>query len=209
MSSNWRFVVALATVSAFTVCAVAASAGTQATARFASTSLVPRTSSGGPKTGEFTPSGNADVTDEEFLGEPEDNEGDEGPEAFDGQLPGGISLSHGTGKGATTSSAAKAKSSPEVQTEFEGLNLFQQRYARGGNQFTVEPPDQGLCVGNGYVVEAVNDVVNVFDQSGKSLLPDNTATNVVSGFPTDVNHAVDLNSFYGYPPAINRATCIR
>src|SRR6476620_7684854 len=209
MSSNWRFVVALATVSAFTVCAVAASAGTQATARFASTSLVPRTSSGGPKTGEFTPSGNADVTDEEFLGEPEDNEGDEGPEAFDGQLPGGISLSHGTGKGATTSSAAKAKSSPEVQTEFEGLNLFQQRYARGGNQFTVEPPDQGLCVGNGYVVEAVNDVVNVFDQSGKSLLPDNTATNVVSGFPTDVNHAVDLNSFYGYPPAINRATGIR
>jgi hypothetical protein len=96
-----------------------------------------------------------------------------------------------------------------VQTEFEGLNLFQQRYARGGNQFTVEPPDQALCVGNGYVVEAVNDVINVFDQSGKSVLPDNTATNIVSSFPTDVNHAVDLNSFYGYAPAVNRATGIR
>ena len=40
--------------------------------------------------------------------------------------------------------------------------------------------------------------------AGQSLLPDNTATNIVSGFPRNVNHAVDLNSFYGYPPAINR-----
>ena len=30
----------------------------------------------------------------------------------------------------------------------------------------VEPPDQGLCVGNGYIVEAVNDVMNVFNASG-------------------------------------------
>jgi len=94
-------------------------------------------------------------------------------------------------------------------TGFEGLNLYQQRYARGGNQFTVEPPDQGLCVGNGYVVEAVNDVINVFNTSGQSVLPDNTATNIVSGLPRNVNHAVDLNSFYGYIPAINRTTGVR
>jgi len=209
MSSNWKVVVALATVSAFAVCSVAASAGTQATARFAATSLVPRVGTGGPQTGDFTPSEGAGPVEDEFPGEPEDDEGDEGPEPFDGQLPGGISLSHGSGKGATISSAAKAKSNPEVQTEFEGLNLFQQRYARGGNQFTVEPPDQALCVGNGYVVEAVNDVINVFNQSGQSVLPNNTSTNIVSGFPTDVNHAVDLNSFYGYGPAINRATGVR
>ena len=62
-----------------------------------------------------------------------------------------------------------------------------------------------MCAGNGYVVEAVNDVFNVFSQStGASLLPDNTATNIVAGFPRNVNHAVDLNSFYGYAPAINR-----
>jgi hypothetical protein len=41
------------------------------------------------------------------------------------------------------------------------------------------------------------------------VLPDNTATNIVSGFPRNVNHAVDLNSFYGYPPAINRSTGVR
>jgi hypothetical protein len=59
------------------------------------------------------------------------------------------------------------------------------------------------------VLEAVNDVLNVFNTSGVSQLPDNTASNIVAGFPRDVNHAVDLNSFYGYPPAIDRATGIR
>jgi hypothetical protein len=41
------------------------------------------------------------------------------------------------------------------------------------------------------------------------VLPDNTSTNIVGGFARNVNHAVDLNSFYGYPPAINRSTGIR
>jgi hypothetical protein len=55
------------------------------------------------------------------------------------------------------------------------------------------------------VLEAVNDVLNIFDTSGNSVLPDNTASNVVAGFPRNVNHAVDLNSFYGYPAAVNRS----
>jgi hypothetical protein len=209
MKPSWKFVFALATVSAFAVCALGASAGTATRATSAATSQIPRVGTGGPQTGGFTPSGPGDVTDEELPGAPEGEEGDEGPEPFDGQLPGGISLSRGSGNGVSISSSQKAKSAPEFETEFEGLNLFQQRYARGGNQFTVEPPDQGLCVGNGYVVEAVNDVINVFDESGQSVLPDNTSTNIVSGFPTDVNHAVDLNSFFGYGPAINRTTGVR
>jgi len=59
------------------------------------------------------------------------------------------------------------------------------------------------------VLETTNDVLNVFNTSGQSVLPDNTATNIVGGFPRNVNHAVDLNSFYGYPPAINRSTGVR
>jgi hypothetical protein len=66
-----------------------------------------------------------------------------------------------------------------------------------------------MCAGNGYVVEAVNDVINVYDSSGHSVLPDNTATNIVGGAPRNVNHAVDLNSFYGYAPVINRTTLVR
>jgi hypothetical protein len=72
---------------------------------------------------------------------------------------------------------------------FDGLNHRQQRLANGGNQFSVEPPDQGLCVGNGFVMEAVNDVLNVYDTAGNSLLG-----------------VVDLNSFFGYIAAINRTT---
>jgi hypothetical protein len=158
-----------------------------------------------PQTGDYTPSGPGDVTHTEFAGE---TDGDEGPAAYDGTII-SRSFSHHTGHGASVNSSQKAKSNPQFNAGFEGLNLFQQRYARGGNQFTVEPPDQGLCVGNGYVLEAVNDVLNVYNSAGQSLLPDNTATNIVNGFPTDVSHAVDLNSFYGYAPAVNRATGVR
>jgi hypothetical protein len=187
--------VGVLTASAGTATGASASAGTGA---------VPLAGTGNPQTGDFTPSGAGDVTDQEFAGEGEET--DEGPDPFDGT----ISLSNGTGQGGSVSSGKRAKSNPTFNFGFEGLNHYQQRYSRGGNQFSVEPPDQGMCVGNGQVVEAVNDVFNVYSAStGQSLLPDNTATNIVSGFPRNVNHAVDLNSFYGYAPAINRTTGVR
>ncbi len=49
-------------------------------------------------------------------------------------------------------------------------------------------------------------MIDVYNTSGQSVLPDNTASNIVSGFPRNVDHAVDLNSFYGYADAINRST---
>jgi hypothetical protein len=78
---------------------------------------------------------------------------------------------------------------PELALSFDGLNHFDQRTANGGNQWSLEPPDQGLCVGNGYVVEAVNSVIQVWDTEGNAL--------------TGVG---DLNTFFGYPAAINRTT---
>jgi hypothetical protein len=93
------------------------------------------------------------------------------------------------GQSLSAHAGKKAKSNPELNFSFGGLNLYQQRSANGGNQFTVEPPDQGLAVGNGYVVEAVNDVFRVFDTNGNPL--------------TDV---IDLNTFYNYAAAINRTT---
>jgi hypothetical protein len=193
----------LLAVLAVVVGMLSASAGT-ATGASASGTLIPRAGTGSPQTGSFTPSADGFSFEEEFVGEGEE-EG-EGPNPFGGT----ISLSPGTGHGPSIHSANRAKSNPQFNMGFEGLNFYQQRYARGGNQFSVEPPDQALCVGSGYVVEAVNDVLNVFSAStGQSALPDNTATNIVSGFPRNVNHAVDLNSFYGYPPAINRSTGVR
>jgi hypothetical protein len=176
-------------------------------ARSAGTAIqIPRAGTGGPQTGDAPASGSADVTQAETPGQLDEASGP-------GPYPGTItdrSLSTGhVSNGVSVNSGTKAKSNPTFQSGFAGLNLYQQRYARRGNQFTVEPPDQGLCVGNGFELEAVNDVMNVFDSSGASVLPDNTATNIVSGFPRNVNHAVDLNSFYGYAPAINRTTGVR
>lgn len=83
----------------------------------------------------------------------------------------------------------KTVDNPELLTSFDGINLRDQRLANGGNQFTVEPPDQALCVGNGYVLESVNDSLRVFDTTGNPL-----------------TQVIDLNSFYHYPAAINRTT---
>jgi hypothetical protein len=91
--------------------------------------------------------------------------------------------------GPTVSGNGQAKSNPELILSFAGLNHHDQRTANGGNQFSLEPPDQGLCAGNGFILETVNDVMRIFDTSG------NPQTAVI-----------DLNTFYGYPAAINRAT---
>jgi hypothetical protein len=176
-----------------------------ASASLALAQQIPIAGTTAPQTGDFTSSGDGDVTQAEFPGQVDT---DSGP----GPYPGSIvnrSLSSGSGRGVSVNSGKKAKSNPQFNIGFQGLNFYQQRYARGGNQFSVEPPDQGMCAGNGYVLEAVNDVLNVYNTSGQSVLPDNTATNIVSGFPRNVNHAIDLNSFYGYAPAINRSTGVR
>jgi hypothetical protein len=186
----------------FAVVAAAALGVWLASSAMAESRQIPIGGTGVAQTGEFTPSDGA-VTQDEF---PTGEESDEGPDPYDGT----ISFSTGAGGGPSVNSGRKAKSNPTFKFGFQGLNFYQQRYARGGNQFSVEPPDQGMCVGNNYVVEAVNDVFNVYSAAtGASVLPDNTATNIVSGFPRNVNHAIDLNSFYGYPPAINRSTGVR
>ena len=87
--------------------------------------------------------------------------------------------------------SSKTKSNPVLGAHFQGLNFHDQRFANGGNQFSVEPPDQGLCAGNGFVLESVNDVLQVYDTAGTPLL--------------NGGQAVDLNTFYGYPAAIVRS----
>ncbi|MDE1922568.1 MAG: hypothetical protein KGI55_04030 [Gammaproteobacteria bacterium] len=56
---------------------------------------------------------------------------------------------------------------------FNGLSQLDQRVAGTGvftnTQFSLEPPDQGLCAGNGFVVEAVNNAIAVYDRSGNLL----------------------------------------
>jgi hypothetical protein len=57
---------------------------------------------------------------------------------------------------------------------FVGLTEFEQAYLAyagpNGVNGELEPPDQGLAVGNGFVVEAINDAITVYDTSGNNLL---------------------------------------
>jgi len=73
---------------------------------------------------------------------------------------------------------------------FTGLTHLQERTARNGNQFSTEPPDQGLAVGGGFVLEAVNSALNVYDTDGIQQLL----------------RPVALSEFFGLPPGINRTT---
>jgi len=140
-----------------------------------------------------TPTGVPGIQDPEF------DEGLEGSDSDDDlgvDLQGNISgktamnrsIASGPGPAQPAGGKAKAKSNPEVTTSFDGLNFFNQRFANNGNQFSVVPPDQALCAGNGFVLESVNDVLNIYGSDGTSLLG-----------------VTDLNTFYGYPAAINRA----
>lgn len=94
------------------------------------------------------------------------------------------------GTGTATTSGQKAKSKPALVASWEGVNHRDTRLAFGGNQFSGEPADQGLCAGNGFVLESVNSALRVYD-----------ATTGVAR-----SAVVALNEFYGFPPAINRTT---
>jgi hypothetical protein len=71
---------------------------------------------------------------------------------------------------------------------FNGISHRDQRRADNGNAFSLEPPDQALCVGNGVVLESVNLAVRAFSTTGTPL----TATQ-------------SINSFFGLTPAIIRS----
>jgi hypothetical protein len=52
----------------------------------------------------------------------------------------------------------------ELGTHFAGLTFHNQRRdADGGNQLSLEPPDQGLCAGNGEVIEPINDLFTTYN----------------------------------------------
>jgi len=99
----------------------------------------------------------------------------------------------GTSVGAITQPKPVTTSNPGLLASFQGLNHFQNRFgADNGHQFSLEPPDQGMCVGsdgngNTRILETVNDVLRVYSTSGAPL-----------------NDPTALNPFLGYASAIVR-----
>jgi hypothetical protein len=67
---------------------------------------------------------------------------------------------------------------------FKGLSNFDQAGVNQG--FSVEPPDQALCVGNGFIFEGVNDAFAVYSEHG-ALLAGPAQANAFFGVPFELN----------------------
>ena len=75
---------------------------------------------------------------------------------------------------------------------FRGLTHLDQRNAGTGvyanTQFSLEPPDQALCVGGGFVLEGVNEAFRVFTTGGNA-----------------VTQPISYSQFFGLPPEVVRS----
>jgi hypothetical protein len=81
---------------------------------------------------------------------------------------------------------------------FDGLNHRDQRLANNGNQFSLEPPDQGLCTNGSVVMEGVNTAEQVYTTTGSPLLAQPVAENQFFLFPPELTRPSPLEA--GGPP---------
>ena len=107
------------------------------------------------------------------------------------QIPGNQSAAHLSADHVPRPAAnGLATSNADLGLNLAGLYFEEQRTADGGNQFSLEPPDQALCVGNGFAFEAINNVFRIRSST--------------TGAP--VSGIMALNPFFTEDHAINRAT---
>jgi hypothetical protein len=99
---------------------------------------------------------------------------------------------------------------PASAFSFNGLTHADQRLANGGNQFSVEPPSPGIAVANGYILEGVNNAVQVYSTAGVPLLAAAVSSNQLFGLPPAIQRSTGVNGPFPtdmrvfYDPGINR-----
>ena len=120
--------------------------------------------------------------------------------AIEGQEPeGGEAVREGQVAAPTSgSSAAVSSDAYGLRASWMGSNHFDSRYSGNGNQFSGEPPDQGLCADNSHVFEIVNSVIQVYRPNGTALLDGDPF------FPGTEPVGITLAQFFGLPPEFVR-----
>ena len=95
--------------------------------------------------------------------------------------------------GAPEARSAALATAPSSIFGFDGMSHYDQRFAGTGvfynTQFSEEPPDMALAVGNGYVVQAINNAIAIYNADG---------TLAVAPTP--------MNQFLGLAPVYIRGT---
>lgn len=79
---------------------------------------------------------------------------------------------------------------------FNGLTHRDQRMANGGNQYSVEPPNPSIATAHNYVLEGVNNAIQVYNLSGTPLLPVVLSTNQLFGVTPAIDRATGINGVY-------------
>jgi hypothetical protein len=85
---------------------------------------------------------------------------------------------------------------PAGLTGFNGLSHLDQRNANNGNQFSIEPPNPSIAAGNGYLLEGVNDAIQIYSNSGTPTLPTVLSSNQLFGLSPALNRATGVNGVY-------------
>jgi hypothetical protein len=75
---------------------------------------------------------------------------------------------------------------------FNGITHTQMRLADHGNQFNIEPPSPAIAVGNGFVLQGVNNAVQVYNSSGTALLATVLSSNQVFGLAPSLNQSTGV-----------------
>lgn len=87
-------------------------------------------------------------------------------------------------------------STTTTSVSFLGLTHMDQRLADNGNQFSVEPSNQSIASGNGYVLEGVNNAIEVYTTAGDRLLPGVLTSNRLFGVPAAIDRNTLINGVF-------------
>lgn len=112
---------------------------------------------------------------------------------------GALALPATRGLGVSSAVAAPTYSlpvGPAAAAGFDGITHYDQRMANGGNQFSVEPPNPSIAAGGGYILEGVNNAVQVYTTAGVPLLPRVLTSNELFGLAPAIDRVTGVNGFY-------------
>src|SRR3989441_9542935 len=105
------------------------------------------------------------------------------PNVTDREIPNSQSAAHVPAAHVPRPESKQVASTNPGFSGFLGLTHRDQRLADSGNQFSLEPPDQGLCVGGGRVIDTINTVFAVYDATtGAKLSPASGGTSLTLFF---------------------------
>ncbi len=97
---------------------------------------------------------------------------------------------------ANTPSGPSLTVSPANSFGFNGVSHYDQRMANGGKQWNTEPGTPAIAVGNGYILEGVDNAIQIFNTAGTALLPNVVAVNQLFQEAAQIDYSTGINGVF-------------